>query len=130
MSPPLPTYRTPHTAHRTPRLATTLGMQHNTIDMIHRSVLAAIRRDTEIRGNLHRAVLLNTCETDPQFPAEKQAKADEVLGGGKFAPGYERKYWPGVVHGFSVRGDLSNPQVKAAKEGAFKDGVEWLIKYL
>ncbi|KAF8654650.1 hypothetical protein AX16_003503 [Volvariella volvacea WC 439] len=70
-------------------------------------------------------LLINTCTTDPQFPAEFQAKADEILGDGKFAPGYKREFWEGCTHGFSVRGDLSDPKVKAGKEGAFKAAVEW-----
>ncbi|TFY76690.1 hypothetical protein EWM64_g7325 [Hericium alpestre] len=73
---------------------------------------------------------LNTCETDLQFPAEKQAKADELFGDGKFKPGYNQTYFPGVVHGFAVRGDMSDPKVKAAKEGAFKASVEWFIRHL
>ena len=40
------------------------------------------------------------------FPIEAQALADEILGGGKFAPGYERTYWDGCVHGYAVRGDM------------------------
>ncbi|KAI0331654.1 alpha/beta-hydrolase [Cubamyces sp. BRFM 1775] len=73
-------------------------------------------------------LLINSCETDSMFPPEAQAKADEILGGGKFAPGYTRTYWEGCTHGFAVRGDISNPKVKAGKEGAFKATVEFLIK--
>ena len=40
------------------------------------------------------------------FPPAAQAAADEVLGGGKFAPGYERTYWEGCEHGYAVRGDM------------------------
>ncbi|CAL1702668.1 unnamed protein product [Somion occarium] len=75
-------------------------------------------------------LLINSCETDQQFPIEAQAKADEILGGGKFAPGYERPYWAGVVHGFSIRGDVSDPTIKAAKEGAYKAGIEFFKKHL
>lgn len=75
-------------------------------------------------------LLINSCEVDTQFPAEKQAKADAVLGDGKFAPGYLRTYFDGCTHGFSVRGDMSDPKVKAGKEGAFKSSVEWFLKYL
>ncbi|KAI0695338.1 alpha/beta-hydrolase [Cerioporus squamosus] len=75
-------------------------------------------------------LLINSCTVDQMFPLEASAKADEILGGGKFAPGYERTYWEGCSHGFAVRGDLSDPKVKAGKEGAFKATVEWLIKYL
>ena len=51
-------------------------------------------------------LLINRWEIDQMFGPESQAKADEILGGGKFAPGYERTYWPGCAHGFAVRGDL------------------------
>lgn len=51
-------------------------------------------------------ILINSCEVDRQFPPEKQKVADDILGGGQFAPGYERTYWDGCTHGFAVRGDL------------------------
>ncbi|KZV75429.1 alpha/beta-hydrolase [Peniophora sp. CONT] len=73
-------------------------------------------------------LLINSCEKDPPFPAEKQAKADEVLK--DFAPGYKRAYFAGVTHGFAVKGDISDPMVKAAKEDAFKNAVDWFKKYL
>jgi len=76
-------------------------------------------------------LLINSCEVDKQYTAEKQKIGDEVLGGGTMkGEGYERLYWAGCEHGFTVRGDMSNPTVKAGKEGAFKAAVEWFIKYL
>jgi len=75
-------------------------------------------------------ILFNTCTVDTQFPLESQAKADELFGNGKFAPGYKREYWEGCTHGFAVRGDLSDPKVKAGKEGSFKATVEFMIKHL
>ncbi|KAH9943847.1 alpha/beta-hydrolase [Amylocystis lapponica] len=75
-------------------------------------------------------LLINSCEVDSQFPPDLQAVTDGLLGGGKFAPGYERLYWDGCTHGFAVRGDMSDPKVKAGNEGAFKATVEWFIKYL
>ncbi|KAF9061635.1 hypothetical protein BDP27DRAFT_1234950 [Rhodocollybia butyracea] len=74
-------------------------------------------------------LLLNTCTIDGQFPLEAQAQADALFGEGKFAPGYRREYFEGCSHGFSVRGDLSDPRVKAGKEGAFKSGIEWLYQH-
>ncbi|TDL21686.1 alpha/beta-hydrolase [Rickenella mellea] len=73
-------------------------------------------------------LLINSCEVDRAFPQEAQKAADDILGDGKFAPGYERTYWEGCEHGFAVRGDMSNPKVKAGKEGAFKASVEFLLK--
>jgi len=75
-------------------------------------------------------LLMNSCTTDSQFPIDKQALADQILGDGKFAPGYVREYWEGCTHGFSVRGDMKDPKVKAGKEGAFKASVEFFIKHL
>ncbi|PCH44440.1 alpha/beta-hydrolase [Wolfiporia cocos MD-104 SS10] len=74
-------------------------------------------------------LLINCAETDNMFPKEAQEKADEILGGGKYTPGYERTYWEGCTHGFAVRGDISDPRVKAGKEGVFKASVEFLNKY-
>jgi dienelactone hydrolase len=76
------------------------------------------------------ALLINSCTIDSQFPLESSAKADEIFGDGKFAPGYKREYFEGCSHGFAVRGDLSNPQAKAGKEGSFKASVEWIKKYI
>ncbi|KAJ3808170.1 dienelactone hydrolase [Lentinula aff. lateritia] len=74
-------------------------------------------------------LLLNTCTVDEQFPLPAQSQADVIFGEGKFAPGYKREYFDGCTHGFAVRGDLSIPQVKAGKEGAFKAAVEWLYQF-
>nr|GAT51396.1 dienelactone hydrolase endo-1,3,1,4-beta-D-glucanase [Mycena chlorophos] len=90
-------------------------------------------------------LLVNSCTYDTEFPPEVHAKADEAMEG--FAAGYKRPYWEGCTHGFAVRGDLSDPKVhshllawsafihdafkvKAGKEGAFKETVEWFIKYM
>ncbi len=56
-------------------------------------------------------LLINSCTVDQQFPPEAQTQADEILGGGKFAPGYTRTYWEGCTHGFAVRGDLVRPSL-------------------
>jgi len=74
-------------------------------------------------------LLLNTCTIDEQFPQSAQSQADAIFGGGKFAPGYKREYFDGCTHGFAVRGDLSDPKVKAGKEGAFDASVKWLNEY-
>jgi len=93
--------------------------------------LLKIPEDLEKYKSIAKApLLINSCTIDTQFPLEAQAKADEILGGGKYEPGYERKYFEGCTHGFSVRGDLSDPKVKAGKEGAFSKSVSWFKKYL
>ncbi|KAJ6496229.1 dienelactone hydrolase endo-1,3,1,4-beta-D-glucanase [Mycena sanguinolenta] len=73
-------------------------------------------------------LLINSCSDDELFPHEAQKAADEIFAG--FAPGYRREYFDGCSHGFAVRGDLSDPKVKAGKEGAFKATIAWFMKYL
>jgi hypothetical protein len=96
------------------------------------------------------AILINSCDVDDQFPKEACEAADKLLGEGNYAPGYKRVHWDGCVHGFAVRGDLvsyhhfkylksheivyfvikSDPNIKAGKEGAFKETVTWIKTYL
>ncbi|TFK71950.1 dienelactone hydrolase [Pluteus cervinus] len=75
-------------------------------------------------------LLIVGCTKDYLFGPEFQAKGDEILGDGKFAPGYKREYFDGLAHGFAVRGDMSDPKVKGGKEAAFKAAVKWIAKYL
>ncbi|EGN92088.1 hypothetical protein SERLA73DRAFT_191614 [Serpula lacrymans var. lacrymans S7.3] len=75
-------------------------------------------------------LLINSCPVDEQFPISSQTTADEIFGNGKFKPGYQREFFEGCAHGFSVRGDLSDPNVKKGKEGAFKSAVEFFVKHL
>ncbi|KAJ4473125.1 alpha beta-hydrolase [Lentinula aciculospora] len=75
-------------------------------------------------------LLINSCTIDPKFPLEAQVKADEIFVDGNFTPGYKREHFEGCTHGFAVRGDISDPKVKAGKEGAFKATVGWLAKYM
>ncbi|KAH9851964.1 alpha/beta-hydrolase [Lenzites betulinus] len=105
----------------------------NEIDVVAVAHPSLLKSPADLERYLAEAkapLLINSCETDPQFPKEAQAKADEILGGGTFAPGYERTYWEGCTHGFAVRGDVRDPKVKAGREGAFKATVEFLIKHL
>ncbi|VDB98763.1 unnamed protein product [Peniophora sp. CBMAI 1063] len=73
-------------------------------------------------------LLINACEIDFQFGKDKQEKAEEVFK--DFTPGFKQTYSEGCVHGFAVRGDMSDPKVKAGKERAFNSTVEWFKKYL
>jgi len=73
-------------------------------------------------------LLINSCTVDTQFPPEAGDIADKIFA--KFGPGYKRDYYEGCTHGFAVRGDLTDPAVKAGKEGSFKGTVEWFLKYL
>ncbi|CDO69409.1 hypothetical protein BN946_scf184791.g4 [Trametes cinnabarina] len=100
------------------------------VTVVSHPAMLRIPEDLEkYRDESKAPLLINSCETDPAFAQEAQAKADELLGGGKFASGYERTYWEGCTHGFAVRGDMSNPKVKAGKEGAFEATVKFFKKY-
>lgn len=69
-------------------------------------------RDVQKYKSVSKApLLINSCEIDMMFPADAQAATDKVLGNGAFPSGYERTYWEGCTHGFSVRGDLVRPPV-------------------
>jgi len=100
------------------------------ISISHPSLLDVPGDFDKILATSHTAVQINSCEVDTQFPHEKQEITDKLLGDGKYKHGYKRAYFPGCTHGFAVRGDLSDPKVKAGKEGAFKEAVEWFINHL
>jgi len=69
-------------------------------------------------------LLINSCTNDSQFPLEASAQADAIFGEDKFVP-YKREYFEGSTHGFAVRGDVTDPVAKKAKEGAFDSAVKW-----
>jgi len=93
----------------------------------HPSLLKPEDLDTYIAKS-KAPLLINSCEFDDPFPPSLAKTADEKFA--NFAPGYRRAHFDGVHHGFAARGDLNNPTVKTAKEGAFKNSVEWFIKNL
>ena len=68
--------------------------------------LLKVPEDLEKYAQTSVPILINSCETDSMFGQEAQKAADEILGNGKFTPGYLRTYWPGCVHGYAVRGDM------------------------
>jgi len=92
--------------------------------------LLKIPDDLEDLAKSKAPMLINSCDVDQQFPKEACELADNLLGDGKYAPGYNRVHWKGCVHGFAVRGDLGDPLVKAGKEGSFKETVAWIKKFL
>ncbi|KAG9252969.1 dienelactone hydrolase [Emericellopsis atlantica] len=65
---------------------------------------------------------------DDIFPTEKRHKSEEVLA--KTGVDWQIFLHSGVQHGFAVRGDMTKPNVKRAKEQAFKQAVEWFESQL
>ncbi|KIJ57133.1 hypothetical protein M422DRAFT_23237 [Sphaerobolus stellatus SS14] len=107
--------------------------QENVIKVGAVSHPSLLKRPDDIESLLAKSkapILINSCDIDEQFPKEACELADNLLGDGKYAPGYKRAHWAGCVHGFAVRGDLSDPNVKAGKEGAFKETAAWIMKHL
>jgi len=113
-----------------PTLFLALKNESHVTVMTHPSRLAVPEIFEKYKAQSKAPLLINSCDPDPAFPPESQAIADEIMGDGKFAPGYLRTFWDGAPHGFAVRGDMSNPKVKAGKEGAFEATVKFYRKYL
>ncbi|KAG6330055.1 hypothetical protein ID866_9033 [Astraeus odoratus] len=102
------------------------------VNVVSHPSLLEIPQDLEKYKNVAEApLLINSCTVDVMFPPEAQAEADRIIGGGKqFTDKYRREYFEGCTHGFAVRGDLSDPKVKAGKEGSFKATVEFFKEHL
>jgi len=102
------------------------------VTVVSHPSLLKIPEDLEKYKTLAEApLLINSCTVDTMFPLEAQADADRIIGGGKkFTDNYRREYFEGCTHGFAVRGDLSDPKVKAGKEGSFRAAVEFFRKHL
>ncbi|KAI6101210.1 dienelactone hydrolase [Pisolithus sp. B1] len=102
------------------------------VTVVSHPSLLEVPEDLEKYKRLSRApLLINSCTFDQRFPKEAQAEADRILGNGEqFTETYRREYFEGCTHGFAVRGDLSKPEVKAGKEGAFKAAVLFFKQHL
>lgn len=75
-----------------------------------------------------RAPLLMSCaEKDALFTAEARRRAEDILAenGIKF----HVQVFSGMEHGFAAKGDVSNPDVKWAKEESARGVVSWFDKY-
>ncbi|KAG6867667.1 hypothetical protein C0993_012568, partial [Termitomyces sp. T159_Od127] len=110
-------------------LYTTRLSQQNRIKvgtMAHPSMLTVPDDFFLLRNDSDVPIQFNTAELDTAFTPALQAEADDILGFGRYPPGYNRTFFAGVGHGFAVRANLSDPVAKAAKEGAFFDAVKWL----
>jgi dienelactone hydrolase len=67
-------------------------------------------------------------ETDSIFPTDKRHQSEEILK--KTSKPYQINLYSGVVHGFSVRGDMSKKVERYAKEAAFHQAVQWFDSWL
>jgi len=67
-------------------------------------------------------------ETDDILPPEKRSQTEEVLT--KTAATWMSTVFSGTEHGFSVRGDLTQKEVRLAKERAFQGAVSWFNDWI
>lgn len=96
----------------------------------HPSLLELPRDFNKLLESSEAPLLINSCELDHLFTPELQKIADEMLGDGKYKPGYKRTYYADASHGFGCRADLDNPAEKKAFDESFKEIVTWFKTYL
>lgn len=96
----------------------------------HPSLLDNPKDIEKLLKSSHAPILINSCETDGQFPIEFQRVTDEILGEGKYKPGYKRNYYPGASHGFGCRADLEKPSEKKAFNESTDEIISWFKTHL
>jgi dienelactone hydrolase len=67
-------------------------------------------------------------ETDAIFTIPKRQESEEILR--KKDVAWQINLFSDVDHGFSVRGDISKPREKFAKEQAFLQAVHWFDEHI
>lgn len=74
-----------------------------------------------------RTNLTSSQETDNSFPAAARHRAEELLVEG--VKTYCIEVFSGVSHGFATRGDLSDANIKWAREETFRAMVAWFTRF-
>jgi len=87
--------------------------------------------DFEImKAQSHVPLQINNAELDTGFTQDLALKTDAVLGDGQYDPGYLRRQFDCVGHGFAVSANASDPIQAAAKQGAFDASLAWIKTHL
>ncbi|KAJ6577179.1 alpha/beta-hydrolase [Mycena capillaripes] len=108
-------------------------VQNNTIavgTMAHPSFLNVPTDFTLMKAESHVPVEINNAELDTGFTPAVALQTDAVIGDGQYLPGYFRRQFDGVAHGFAVRANASDPVQVAAKQGAFDTSLHWIEAHL
>ncbi|KAJ7134844.1 alpha/beta-hydrolase [Mycena epipterygia] len=108
-------------------------VQNNTITvgtMAHPSSLEVPMDFEVVKAQSHVPVEINNAELDTGFTPALALETDGVLGDGQYRPGYFRRQFDGVAHGFAVRANASDPVQVAAKQGAFDTSLAWIRTHL
>ncbi|KAJ7244991.1 alpha/beta-hydrolase [Mycena haematopus] len=114
-------------------LYTTRLIQNNTIavgTMAHPSFLDVPTDPELVKAQSHVPIEINNAELDTGFTPALAVVTDGVLGDGQYRPGYFRRQFDGVGHGFAVRANASDPVQVAAKQGAFDTSLAFIKKHL
>ena len=78
--------------------------------------------------NLAVPVQINSPEHDPQYTAELKEYSNKVIPTLNIP--YDYQYYPGLTHGFAVRGDQSNKEQKDGLERCKNATVHWFNEVL
>ncbi|KAJ7773106.1 alpha/beta-hydrolase [Mycena metata] len=108
-------------------------VQNNTITVgtvAHPSLLNVPTDFELIKAQSRIPIEINNAELDTGFTPAFALQTDAVLGDGQYSPGYLRKQFDAVAHGFAVRANGSDPVQVAAKQGAFDTSLSWIKTHL
>lgn len=72
-------------------------------------------------------LFIGAAQHDSIFTVELRHKTEEILN--KNNQSYQINLYQGVSHGYSIRGDVTDPNVKYAKENTFEAEIEWFKRY-
>jgi len=114
-------------------LYTTRLIQNNTIAVGTMAHPASLNVPTDfelVKAQSHVPIEINNAELDTGFTPALALVTDGVLGDGQYPPGYFRRQFDGVGHGFAVRANASDPVQVAAKQGAFDTSLAFIRAHL
>ncbi|CAK5268768.1 unnamed protein product [Mycena citricolor] len=112
------------------RIATT-GYCFGVGTTAHPSLLEVPNDFDLAKAQSHVPIEINNAELDTGFTPAVGVTVDGLMDDGQYKPGYARKQFNGVGHGFAVRvANLSDPVQVAAKQGAFDTSLAWIQQHL
>ena len=79
-------------------------------------------------AKVNRPLSIAAAEIDDIFTTENRHSSEKILAG--LGKPYQINLYGGVSHGFSIRGDVTVPHIKFAKEQAFLQAVTWFDTWL
>ncbi|KAF7374973.1 Protein AIM2 [Mycena sanguinolenta] len=83
-----------------------------------------------MKAQSHVPIEINNAELDTGFTPAIALETDAIMDDGQYPPGYFRRQFDGVGHGFAVRANASDPVQVAAKQGAFDTSLAWILSHL